>query len=176
MSALQQTPIAEAGGTGVARSARPRLSLVPDSCQSAPTFSWDAQVDLADKELTEHRLRFPRSVDLSPLLCDLPDAGAWGANLAVGIMEIALRQRPAAQLERWVVPGLFQAFCHAMSQLTLSTTRRSPVRVTQYRTCGITERISECCIIVDIQGRRRTVSLRLEGCHGKWIATALQIL
>lgn len=155
---------------------RQRIRSVPQVAKSRPLFHWDATRHLPPHALDEHRSRFPQFQGLAPQVTELPDAGTWAANLAIGITEVMLHQRPVAQLERWVVPGLFQAFAQAHRELKVTVTRRPPLKVASYRTCAISERIVETCVILDLDGLRRTISLRLEGHRGRWIATALQIL
>lgn len=158
------------------RRMKERLRSIPATQKSRPLFHWDATRDLPPHALEEHREHFPRFQGLAPEITDLPDAGSWAANLAVGICEIMYRQRPVAQIQRWVIPGLYGAFTQAVRAITLPAHKRFPIRVITYRTCAISERIMEVCVILEVHGLRRSISLRLEGHRGRWIATALQVL
>lgn len=158
------------------QSRRQHLRVVSSAHKDAPFFDWDATRHLSSAALEEYREMFPAFRGLAPGICDLPDAGSWAANLTVGLMEIIFCQRPIAQIQRWVLPGLYQALARKLHTDNTPPRRRSPIQVKTYRSCSISERICECCVVVEAFGCHRTVSVRLEGHRGRWVTTALQIL
>lgn len=155
---------------------RQHLKVISNPHSTRPLFQWDASRNLSERELLEHRERFPRFTCERPELSALPDAGSWSANLAIGLVEIFFHQRPIAQIERWVITPLYHALIAQMDRLAMQKQAHTPIKVTSYRTCMISERIAECCVILDAHGMRRNISMKLEGHRGKWIATGLQIL
>lgn len=158
------------------QSRRQHLRLISSAPKDAPFFNWDATQDLSPSAVEDYREMFPAFRGLTPAICDLPDAGTWAANLTVGLLEIIFCQRPISQIERWVLPELYKALIRKLAKENIPARRRSPIQVKTYRSCAISERICECCVIVDAFGCHRAISIRLEGHRGRWIATALQIL
>lgn len=141
-----------------------------------PLFQWDATRELSSYDILAFRQIFPRYRGNPAQLSHLPDPGPWAANLAVGTLEILARFRPVSQMQRWVLPQLYEALVSATQLRPLSRQRRSRFLVTHHRTCAISERIVEACVIVNAGTRKHAVSIRLEGHHSRWVVTALEVL
>lgn len=151
-------------------------ALQATSMNSRPIFQWDATRELSSYDILAFRQIFPRYQGNPAQLSQLPDAGPWAANLAVGTLEILAHYRPVSQMQRWVLPQLYEALVDTTQLLPQNRQRRTRFLATHYRTCAISERIIETCVIVKAGTRKHAVSIRIEGHHSRWIVTALEVL
>jgi hypothetical protein len=106
----------------------------------------------------------------------LPDAEEWSAKLALAIIQALTGQRPAAQLNRWMVEEVLAAI--SMSQrrnlkvpgrIALHTALRS-VRVQH---AG--PEVAEVSAHVAIGRRSAAMAFRLEALGDRWLCTALEL-
>jgi hypothetical protein len=106
----------------------------------------------------------------------LPDAEEWSAKLALAIIQALTGQRPAAQLNRWMVEEVLAAI--SMSQrrnlkvpgrIALHTALRS-VRVQH---AG--PEVAEVSAHVAIGKRSAAMAFRLEALGDRWLCTALEL-
>lgn len=149
--------------------------------QSAPQphglcFHWDMSSDLTEGDFIIIRERLRDSHRSAVWNKSLPEAETWAANLALGIVEILQGTRPLPQVRRWVLPQLYDELALARGCVNLDGVRPGRCSLMRWRTCAISERIVESCVVIQTRGRRRTVSIRIEEYRGRWIATALDIL
>lgn len=114
---------------------------------------------------------------------DLPIAepGVVVRRLALAAVEVIAGLRPAAQLARWLTPGVLQAVRvradlhrRATSAAGRTVGSRPPV-VRSTHVCRVEERVVEAAVVVDDGCRVRAVALRLETHRGMWRATALDV-
>ena len=107
----------------------------------------------------------------------LPDPRVWGHRLAQAVVEVLAGARSAAQLSRF-------ASLDVLNQLERSAGRlagrpgAAPVQrpqVVSVRVCEPRPGVAETCAVFDTGRRRRVVALRLEGGHGQWRCTVLQL-
>ena len=144
--------------------------------QNGLCFRWDMARDLplGDVTILRERLRDSHS---SPVWNkSLPAAETWAANLALGLVEILQGTRPLPQVRRWVLPELYDELALARGCVNDKGIKPGTCSLVRWRTCPISDRIIESCVIIQTRGRRRTVSVRIEEYRGRWIATALDIL
>lgn len=139
-------------------------------------FQWDMVTDLPEGDLIIVRERLRESHKSGVWNKGLPEADTWAANLALGIIEILQGTRPLPQVRRWVLPQLYDELTLAQGCVNINGVRPGRCSVTHWRTCAISDRIVESCVVIQTRGRRRTVSVRIEEYRGRWIATALDIL
>lgn len=139
-------------------------------------FRWDMARDLPRGDVAILRERLRDSHTSTVWNKNLPAAGTWAANLALGLVEILQGTRPLAQVRRWVLPELYDELALARGCAVDEGVAPGTCSLVRWRTCSISERIVESCVIVQTRSRRRAVSVRIEEYRGRWIATALDIL
>jgi len=97
-------------------------------------------------------------------------------RLAGASVEVIVGRRPAAQLARWLAPGVLDAL-RARAAVTRGAvpalTRAAAVR--GVRVCALHEHLVEATAVVDDGRRVRAIALRLETHRGAWRATALEV-
>ncbi len=97
-------------------------------------------------------------------------------RLAGACVEVIIGRRPAAQLARWLAPGVLDAL-RARAAVTRGAvpplTRAAAVR--GVRVCAVHEHLVEGTAVVDDGRRVRAIALRLETHRGAWRATALEV-
>lgn len=97
-------------------------------------------------------------------------------RLAGASVEVIVGRRPAAQLARWLAPGVLDAL-RARAAVTRgampAATRAATVR--GVRVCALHEHLVEATAVVDDGRRVRAIALRLETHRGAWRATALEV-
>lgn len=97
-------------------------------------------------------------------------------RLAGASVEVIVGRRPAAQLARWLAPGVLDAL-RARAAVTRGAvpplTRAAAVR--GVRVCAVHEHLVEGTAVVDDGRRVRAIALRLETHRGAWRATALEV-
>lgn len=115
---------------------------------------------------------------------DLPIAepGVVVRRLALAAVEVIAGLRPAAQLARWLTPGVLQAVRvradlhrRATSAAGRATAGSRPPVVRSTHVCRVEERVVEAAVVVDDGCRVRAVAVRLETHRGMWRATALDV-
>lgn len=107
----------------------------------------------------------------------LPDPGAWGRRLLVGLIETADGRRPlqqlAALLSMSVTRGLGADFERAAQLGAPHWLHRGSVR--SVRAAEPAEGVAELCATVETGRRVRAVAMRLEEHRGHWRCTRLQL-
>ena len=179
--------------TATAPSKRPSVSWLIES--RPPSLTWarpsppqcnQPQLDLTDQEpvYAEATAAKDRGVRMSTVRArwaarprpGLPDAEEWSAKLALAIIQALAGQRPAAQLNRWMVEEVLAAI--SMSQrrnlkvpgrIALHTALRS-VRVQH---AG--PEVAEVSAHVAIGKRSAAMAFRLEALGDRWLCTALEL-
>lgn len=108
-----------------------------------------------------------------------PDAHAWAAMLARGIVEVLTGDRPVTQLVHWTAPPVYAELTR---RATRATSLRSAERVSQSRptarrvhVCPVSERAVEVTTAVHGKDRARALAFRLEFSDGRWLCTELLI-
>ncbi|GEL95130.1 Rv3235 family protein [Cellulomonas composti] len=106
------------------------------------------------------------------------DPARIAGTLAHGVVEVLVGRRNAAQLARWVSPGVFDAL-RARATVSARTlgprlAGRAPV-LRSVRVCPIAPGVVEAAVVVDDGARVRAVALRLEVHRGAWRATVLEV-
>lgn len=103
-------------------------------------------------------------------------------RLALAAVEVIAGLRPAAQLARWLTPGVLQAVRmradlhrRATSAAGRATAGARPPVVRSTHVCRVEERVVEAAVVVDDGCRVRAVAVRLETHRGMWRATALDV-
>jgi Family of unknown function (DUF6459) len=109
----------------------------------------------------------------------MPEPREWAATFAQAAMEAAFGIRPVAQLVRWTTPDV-QLLLTRRAALARRAGRRLGVQVgkPRLRTLVIgspSARVREVAAVVTGPERVRAVAFRMEGYHGRWRVTALDI-
>lgn len=104
------------------------------------------------------------------------DPSLLARRLAGASVEVVLGRRPAAQLARWLTPGVLDALRSraALTRDAMPPLTRAPA-VRGVRVCALHEHLVEATAVVDDGRRTRAVALRLETHRGAWRATALEL-
>lgn len=104
------------------------------------------------------------------------DPSLLARRLAGASVEVVLGRRPAAQLARWLTPGVLDALRTraAVTRGAVPPLTRAPA-VRGVRVCALHEHLVEATAVVDDGLRTRAVALRLESHRGAWRATALEL-
>lgn len=107
----------------------------------------------------------------------LPDPGAWGRRLLIGMIETAAGQRPLHQLASLLSPavsrGLGADFERAARDGAPHWLHRAGVRTV--RAVEPTEGVAELCATVETGRRVRAIAMRLESRQGRWRCVRLQL-
>ena len=165
---------------GRVETTRPRLRLVPafDPAPVAPAQSASVPPLLGE------RARLLSVVDRS-LVTDDDDRGdapttdprGFAHGVGIACVEAALGRRPAAQLARWVAPGVLDSLQRRAELVrragVLTHARRPTAR--RVRVCPVDTHAAEACLVVDDGVRVRAVALRIEAHRGSWRVTTLDI-
>jgi hypothetical protein len=132
------------------------------------------------------RIQVLRADDRS-LTCDETDEERPGApatgdpalvarRLATASVEVIAGSRPAAQMARWLAPGVLDALrSRAMLARHAALHLTHAPNVRNLRICLLDERVVEATAVVDDGRRVRAVAVRLEAHRGMWRATALEV-
>jgi hypothetical protein len=162
--------------------ARPHLRVV---VRPAPRREPPFDDELGDAPLVrawDRRLPFPTpsspGAAPAPRRRDaLPQPGAWGRRLLVGLTECAAGRRPLQQLAPLlsfaVGRGLAAEFERAARHGTRHWLRTATVRTV--RATEPADGIAELCATVDTGQRVRAIALRVERQQGRWRCTRLQL-
>ncbi len=110
------------------------------------------------------------------------DPAVVARRLAVAAVEVILGSRPAAQLARWLTPGVLQALRmradlhrRAVAGEQRTSTGSRPPAVRRAHVCMVEPHVVEAAVVVDDSLRVRAVAVRLETHRGVWRATALDV-
>ena len=109
---------------------------------------------------------------------DLPDPGAWAAQLVQAVLEVLGHERPRSQLVRWLAPDVYADLgVHLAARRPPATRGGRPRRtVSSVHVFEPADGVVEATAVV-VGGRRaRAVALRLEGWDGRWRCTRLAVL
>lgn len=112
----------------------------------------------------------------------LPSPRAWAGQLARAIGEVALGERPAAQLSMHIAPEPLRRLTrrgHAVSRHPSARSRRGAgrlQRVGTVRVCPISAGIVEVSVVLVSEHRAQAVAMRLEAVGSRWVATAVDLI
>jgi hypothetical protein len=106
----------------------------------------------------------------------LPDAQEWSAKLALAIIQALTGQRPAAQLNRWVVDEVLAAIS-MYQRRSLRTHGRIavPAALRSIRVQHPDPEVAEVSAHVVIGKRSAAMAFRLEALGDRWLCTALEL-
>lgn len=106
----------------------------------------------------------------------LPDAREWSATLALAVIQTLLGQRPAAQLNRWVVEEVLAAIsiCQRRS-LSLQGRTTVPAAVRSIHVQHPDPEVAEVSAHLAIGKRAAAMAFRLEALGDRWLCTALEL-
>lgn len=110
----------------------------------------------------------------------LPPCGPWAARLVQAVVEVLGGDRPAAQLARWTVAGVY----YDLQRMATRAARGRAVLATRsvadaVRSLHVSEPsygVAEVCALVERAGRPRALALRLENRDGRWQCTVLRLV
>jgi hypothetical protein len=179
--------------TATAPSKRPSVSWLIES--RPPSLTWarpsppqcnQPQLDLTDQEsvYAEATAATDRRVRISAVKAPwaarprrgLPDAQEWSAKLALAIIQALTGQRPAAQLNRWVVDEVLAAIS-MYQRRSLRTHGRIavPTALRSIRVQHPDPEVAEVSAHVVIGKRSAAMAFRLEALGDRWLCTALEL-
>ena len=108
----------------------------------------------------------------------LPEPKAWAATFIQAAMEVAGGLRSAGQLVRWTTPEV-HAILVRRGALTARARRgaatTSKPRVRALVACAPRAGVCEVSAVIAEPDRVRAVAFRMEGLHGRWRVTELEI-
>jgi hypothetical protein len=183
LHAVHEPAPAEPVDTPAPPTERPRMRLVP---ASPPARTLTATTPAAGPPPTlAERIHVLRASDRS-LTCDETDDGRRTTpaedpslvvrRLAGASVEVIAGRRPAAQLARWLAPGVLDEL---RARATITRAAAPPLAraaaVRGVRVCTLHEHLVEGTAVVDDGRRVRAIALRLETHRGAWRATALEV-
>jgi len=171
-------------GGGVVRR-RPQARLVP--ALPPPAVEEATGPVHAVPVTASARIAVLRASDRSPMAevdddepGTLPDGdpAVVARTIALAALEVLAGRRSAAQLARWLTPGVLDSL-QVRAGLTHrvlgdAATGRPPV-IRRARACRVGSHVLEASVVADDGTRVRAVAVRLEGHRGAWRATALEI-
>lgn len=200
--AASANPPPEGHSPATAASAAPRLRRSPvpkhEPRAASRVARWDhdssvpatqgtlalALPSLSDAAHTDDRARNPGSSSSRPYPSDpavgvLPEPNAWAAGFIQAAMEVAVGLRSAGQLIRWTTPEVHSMLVRR-GALTARARRSGNVLGTKPRlrallSCAPRPGVCEISAVIAEPGRVRAVAFRIEGLHGRWRVTELQI-
>lgn len=139
-------------------------------------FRWDLTIDVPPKQQADTRTWLEsRATPYGHYPDTLPDVGPWAAGFARAAIEAVLDLRDKRQLERWMLPQLFNAFKHlSFREEGDEETRTACIPVT-WRASEPSPGKVEASIVIRGAARCYAVALRLQEFKGRWMTTALEI-
>lgn len=162
------------------------LHLVPDSGprQLRLAYEYDVAPGVPAIPLPPRHLHLVPSessdtTDAPPLL---PPPRAWAGQLARAIGEVALGERPAAQLSMHVAPDQLRRLTkrgHAVSRHPSARSRRGAGRLQRIgtvRVCPVGAGIVEVSVVLVSEHRAQAVAMRLEAVGSRWVATVVDLI
>jgi len=111
----------------------------------------------------------------------LPDPGQWAARLARAVAEVAVGERPSAQLTRWVAKAELVKLADRAGHVSRHPAARAQQGVTHIRNvkavrvCPVAPGIVETSAVLVGSARAQAVAIRLEAIKGRWLATAVEL-
>jgi Family of unknown function (DUF6459) len=108
----------------------------------------------------------------------LPEPRAWAAMFVQAAMEVAGGLRSAGQLVRWTTPDVHAILVRRGALTTRVHTPGRPVgkpRLRALNACTPRPGICEVGAVIAEPDRVRAVAFRMEGLHGRWRVTELEI-
>jgi len=106
----------------------------------------------------------------------LPEAQEWSAKLALAITQALTGQRPAAQLNRWVVEEVLAAISISQRRsLPLHGRTAVPTALRSLRVQHPDPEVAEVSAHVAIGKRSAAMAFRLEALGDRWLCTALEL-
>jgi hypothetical protein len=112
---------------------------------------------------------------------ELPDPGKWVAQLARAIAEVAVGERPAGQLTRWVARDELARLSRRGLHVTRHPTSRAQRGVSRLRSvravrvCPVAPGILETSAVLVGGERAQAIAIRLEAVTGRWLSTPIQL-
>lgn len=122
-----------------------------------------------------------RAVDDEPRPAPAGEPDELVRSLAAAIVEVVRGARPAAQLARWLAPGVLVELRRrgALAALLLEGAAAEPLcrapRVRRVLVQRLDEHVVEAVAVVDDHHRVRAMALRLENHRSSWRVAALEI-
>jgi hypothetical protein len=114
-----------------------------------------------------------------PVVGLLPEPNAWAATFIQAAMEVAGGMRSAGQLIRWTTPEVHSMLVRrgALTARALrgGGTMGAKPRLRALLGCVPRPGICEMSAVIAEPDRVRAVAFRMEGLHGRWRVTELQI-
>jgi Family of unknown function (DUF6459) len=179
--------------TATAPSKRPSVSWLIES--RPPSLTWarpsppqcnQPQLDLTDQEpvYAEATAAKDRGVRMSAVKArwaarprpGLPDAQEWSAKLALAIIQALTGQRPAAQLNRWVVEEVLAAISiYQRRRLRLNGRIVESTALRSIRIQHPDPEVAEVAAHLIIGKRSAAMAFRLEALGDRWLCTALEL-
>lgn len=181
-----------AGSTSITRTIRRRPSP-SGPVQGTLALQWVLPGDVAAQPEADHALRLvPRPGSLhdgtDPAVAsvptarqDLPEPGAWTAQLVQAVLEVLGRERPRQQLVRWLSPEVYAELSAHVGAAPVRpavgpSAGRSRRTVSSLHLCEPVDGVVEASAVVLGGTRARAMALRLEGWDGRWRCTRLALL
>ena len=106
------------------------------------------------------------------------DPAVVARTIALAALEVLAGRRSAAQLARWLTPGVLRLAPGPRRPHAARARRRRdgrPPVIRRARVCRVGPHVLEASVVADDGARVRAVALRLEGHRGAWRVTALEI-
>jgi hypothetical protein len=179
--------------TATAPSKRHSVSWLIES--RPPSLTWarpsppqcnQPQLDLTDQEplYAEAAAAKDRGVRMSAVKArwaarprpGLPDAQEWSAKLALAIIQALTGQRPAAQLNRWVVEEVLAAISiYQRRRLRVNGRIAESIALRSIRIQHPDPEVAEVAAHLIIGKRSAAMAFRLEALGDRWLCTALEL-
>lgn len=167
---------------------RPALRVVPGAQQLALDLVYEVTPGVPAVPEVPPDLRIvgsaAGSVDAAPggaVPTELPDPGRWVARLARAIAEVAVGERPPAQLTRHVARDELARLArrgmhvqrHPAARAQAGTRRLRSVRAV--RVCPVAPGIVEASAVLVAGDRAAAIAIRLEARGDRWLATVVDL-
>ena len=151
----------------------------------SPPQSNQPPLDFADHE-PDHLIALPNDRGLRVSVvkahwaarqrAGLPDAREWSTTLALAVIQALLGQRPAAQLNRWMVEEVLAAISLSQRRnLKMRGRIAVPTALRSVRVQHPGPEIAEVSAHVAIGKRSVAMAFRLEALGDRWLCTALEL-
>ena len=106
----------------------------------------------------------------------LPDAELWSTTLALAIIQAVLGQRPAAQLNRWIVDEVLAGISmYQRRSLRVHGRVVVPVSLRSVHVQHPGQEVAEVAAHAMIGKRSAAMAFRLEALGDRWLCTALEL-
>lgn len=161
---------------------QPRLRLVPgtEGTQLSLPYEYDVAPGVPAVPSAPADLRTVTD-EVAAADPDLPDIRRWAAQMARAIAEVAVGERPPAQLTRWVERNELARLArrgqhvqrHPAARAQRGVSRLRSVRAV--RTCPVAPGIVETSAVIVGGDRAHAIAIRFEAVGGRWLATVVQV-